>query len=224
MAHDFAKPADVRNVYRKRAAHYDFTANLYYLLGFREWDYRRQAVGALHLRPGDTVVEIGCGTGLNFGLLQDAIGPTGRIIGVDLTDAMLEQAMEKVRGRAWHNVTLVQSSAAEFTFPAGLDGVISTFALTLEPDYADVIRRAALALKPGGRLAVADIRVPPGWLRHLAPLMIWLVRPFAVSMEIAKRRPWDVIRETLDDYRYRSRYFGVFYIASGLRPNERVDP
>ncbi|MDA1098576.1 MAG: class I SAM-dependent methyltransferase [Proteobacteria bacterium] len=215
MIRDFTHRDEVRSVYRKRAALYDFTANLYYLLGFRLWDHRQQAVRALHLRPGDTVVEIGCGTGLNFGLMRDAIGPTGRIIGVDLTDAMLEQAAGRVRKQNWDNVTLVQSSAAAFEFPSNLNGVISTFALTLEPGYATVIKRAEQALRPGGRLVVADIRLPPGWLRYLAPLMIWLVRPFAVSMAVAKRRPWDVMRETLAEYRYLPRYFGIGYIASG---------
>ncbi len=84
------------DIYRKRAKHYDVSANLYYLIGFREYAYRRKAVAALKLQPGDTVVEIGCGTGLNFPLLQQAVGPEGRLIGVDLTDSMLEQARQRV--------------------------------------------------------------------------------------------------------------------------------
>src|SRR5215831_17435342 len=63
--------------YRERARHYDITANLYYLLGFRVQASRRRAVRALALRPGDTVVEIGCGTGLNFSLVEQVIGPEG---------------------------------------------------------------------------------------------------------------------------------------------------
>jgi hypothetical protein len=68
--------AQLVDLYRKRAPRYDWSAQLYYVLGFREWAYRKKAVRALRLRPGDTVVEIGCGTGLNFGLLQEAVGPT----------------------------------------------------------------------------------------------------------------------------------------------------
>jgi demethylmenaquinone methyltransferase/2-methoxy-6-polyprenyl-1,4-benzoquinol methylase len=58
------------------------------LIGFPD---RKRAVRALNLQRGDTVVDIGCGTGLNFPLLQGAIGPEGTIVGVDLTDAMLSQ-------------------------------------------------------------------------------------------------------------------------------------
>jgi ubiquinone/menaquinone biosynthesis C-methylase UbiE len=106
--------AEVADLYRKRAKRYDFTANLYYLIGLREWAYRKQAVEALNLQRGDTVVEIGCGTGLNFSLLRQAIGPEGRIIGVDLTAAMLDQARQRVAENGWSNVELVQSDAALF--------------------------------------------------------------------------------------------------------------
>src|SRR6516225_4867472 len=89
------------DVYTKRAKRYDFTAQLYYLIGFREWAYREKAIKALALKAGDTVVEIGCGTGLNFSLLQNEVGREGKIVGVDLTDAMLSRARERVRQNGW---------------------------------------------------------------------------------------------------------------------------
>ncbi len=70
---------EIINLYRLRAGRYDFTANLYYLIGYRELAYRKRAVDALGLLPGDTVVEIACGTGLNFPLLECAVGPSGQI-------------------------------------------------------------------------------------------------------------------------------------------------
>jgi demethylmenaquinone methyltransferase/2-methoxy-6-polyprenyl-1,4-benzoquinol methylase len=72
-------------LYRKRAKRYDQTTLLYYIAGFRHWGYRKRAIQSLALNQGDTVVEPGCGTGLNFSLLQDRVGTRGRIIGVDLT-------------------------------------------------------------------------------------------------------------------------------------------
>jgi demethylmenaquinone methyltransferase/2-methoxy-6-polyprenyl-1,4-benzoquinol methylase len=65
------------DLYRKRAENYDFTANLYYLLGYREYAHRRRAINALQLRPGHTVVELCCGTGINFPVLQEKVGPDG---------------------------------------------------------------------------------------------------------------------------------------------------
>lgn len=76
------------DLYRQRAGRYDVTGNLYYLIGVREFAYRQQAVARLNLQSGDTVVEIGCGTGLKFPLLQSCVGPTGKIIGVDMTDML----------------------------------------------------------------------------------------------------------------------------------------
>jgi SAM-dependent methyltransferase len=81
---NFTTPEEVNEVYRRRARFYDWSVNTYYPIGFRWWAYRRRAIAALQLGRGATVVEIGCGTGLNFGLVQQRIGPTGRLFGVDL--------------------------------------------------------------------------------------------------------------------------------------------
>src|SRR5947209_8024411 len=100
--------------YRKKAKHYDVTSRLYPAPGYPQRAQRLAAVEALGLRPGDSVVDIACGTGLNFPLIEGAIGPEGRILGVDLTDAMLAQAQARIETNGWSNVTLAQSDAADF--------------------------------------------------------------------------------------------------------------
>ncbi len=145
-------------LYRKRAKRYDFSANAYYLLGFREFAYRNIGVEALNLKKGDTVVEIGCGTGLNFSLLRKEVGPNGNIIGVDLTLEMLEEADKRIRRNSWQNVTLVQSDAAVYRFSEHIDGIISTFALTLVPEYDRVIQKGAAALSPNARFVIVDFK------------------------------------------------------------------
>src|ERR1700759_5167472 len=104
-------------MYRKKARHYDVTSRLYPAPGYPQRAQRLRAVRALGLRAGDTVIDIACGTGLNFPLIQDAIGPGGHLVGVDLTDAMLAQAQDRIAANGWGNVSLVQADAAGYDFP-----------------------------------------------------------------------------------------------------------
>src|ERR1700747_2117486 len=103
--------------YRKKAKHYDITSRLYPAPGYPQRTQRLRAVRALRLRPGDTVVDMACGTGLNFALLEKVVGPGGRIVGVDLTDAMLARAQDRIKKNAWSNVSLVQAEPGGFAFP-----------------------------------------------------------------------------------------------------------
>lgn len=206
---------EVVQLYRKRAKHYNFTANLYYLLGFREWEYLKRAVRELNLKYGDTVVEIGCGTGLNFPLLQKEVGPEGKIIGVDLTDAMLDQARRRVSENGWLNVELVLSDAAKFRFPSKVAGIISTFALTLAPEFDTVIRNGCMALPPGRRWVILDLKMPSNRLSRLAPLFILFVKSFGVTRDLMLRRPWESMNKYLKNVSLSEFYLGFAYIAAG---------
>ena len=207
--------------YRKKAKHYDFTSRLYPVPGYPQRAQRRRAVQALGLRAGDSVIDIACGTGLNFSLIEEVIGPGGRIVGVDLTDAMLARARVRVAANGWSNVSLVQADAAEFGFGAGVDGILSTYALSQVPECAQVIAHGAAALSGGGRWAVLDLKVPdntPGWLGHLGTAA---VRPFAAIDEWIMRRPWEAIRaamqEELADVSWSELFFGTAFLAAGSR-------
>jgi ubiquinone/menaquinone biosynthesis C-methylase UbiE len=207
--------SQLRGLYRKRAANYDFSANLYYLIGFREARYRKSAVSALGLKPGDTVVEVGCGTGLNFSYLLQSIGDTGRLVGIDLTDAMLEKAMKRIRRNRWRNVDLVEADAASYIFPAGIQGVLSTFALTLIPEYEQVIDHGARALTAGGRFVIADFKKPERWPLWLVKLGVLITRPFGVSLDLTERKPWQVMTKYFAQVIVRELFGGSVYIAVG---------
>jgi demethylmenaquinone methyltransferase/2-methoxy-6-polyprenyl-1,4-benzoquinol methylase len=207
--------------YRKKAKHYDLTSLLYPVPSYPHWAQRVRAIQALGLRPGDSVIDVACGTGLNFPLIQKVIGPRGRITGVDLTDAMLARAEDRVAANGWENVSLVQSDAAEFSFPAGADAIVSTYALTQVPECAMVIARGAAALSGGRRWVVLDVKVPdstPAWLAHLGTA---IVQPFAAIDEWITRRPWEMIRaamrEELSDLSWTELFFGTAFLAAGSR-------
>ena len=212
---------EVIETYRQRAPRYDFVVRLFDVLawfGFNISGWRRQAVSALGLKPGDTVVDIGCGTGLNFPLLYRAVTSRGKIVGVDLSDAMLAQARQAVAANQWANVQLVCADAAQFEFPAHVDAVLSTYTLTLVPDCGLVVANACKALVPGGRLAVLDMAWPwycPLWWRHV----LFFLRSYGVTADVIRYRPWGVVQksmeELLHDFSQRQFWFGFFYLACG---------
>ena len=210
--------------YRKKAKHYDITSRLYPAPGYPQRAQRVRAVQALGLRPGDSVVDVACGTGLNFSLLEEAIGPDGRIVGVDLTDAMLAQAQRRIESNGWRNIRLVQADADEFDFPAEADAILSTYALTQVPECGEVIAHGAAALSGGGRWVVLDLKLPDNAPRRLAQLGVAIARPFASIDEWIARRPWEVLRaamhDELDDLSWTELFFGTAFLAAGSRAAE----
>jgi demethylmenaquinone methyltransferase/2-methoxy-6-polyprenyl-1,4-benzoquinol methylase len=205
--------------YRKKARHYDVTSRLYPAPGYPQRAQRLRAVRALGLRSGDRVVDVACGTGLNFPLIEEAIGPGGRIIGVDLTDAMLMRAAGRVAANGWSNVSLVQADAAEFGFPAHVDAILSTYALTQVPECGPVIAHGAAALSHGGRWVVLDLKIPdrtPHWLSKLGTVV---VGTSASLEEWIMRRPWETIRDTmkeeLADPSWTELFLGTAFLAVG---------
>ena len=212
---------EIMDIYQRRARRYDLTSRLYWLAGFPLDRYRRLAVRALNLKRGDTVVEIGCGTGANFKALHEAVGGEGCIVGVDASAEMLEQARRRIERHGWRNVEYYQGDAGDWSFPERVDGVLSTFALTLMPEYEDVLTRGADALTIGGRFVILDFREPGNWPRWLVRLWAWASRPFGVTLDLAERRPWLCMYSDFSPVRIRSLYFGLAYLAVGESPDGR---
>ncbi len=208
----------IQDAYGRLAGRYDFSLNFYRLAGFRLAWYRRLAVESLALHPGDTVIDLACGTGLNFHSLYQAVGEEGRIIGVDLTEGMLEQARRRAAANGWSNLELVRSDLAEYSFPDRVAGILSTYAITLVPEFDAVIRRGAEALQPAGRLAVLDFKKPDRWPEWLIRLGAWAYKPYGVTLDLAGRHPWESIRHYLHQVLFREFYFGGLYLAAGEKP------
>lgn len=205
--------------YRKKAKHFDLTSMLYPVPGYPHGLQRRRAVQALGLRAGATVVDIACGTGQNFALIEKAIGPGGRIIGVDMTDAMLARARNRAAMRGWTNVRLVHADVADFDFPTQIDAILSTYALTQVPECADVIAHGAAALRRSGRWAVLDLKMPDYTPRPVLRFGAAFVRRFAAIDEWIARRPWDAIRSAVEhelaDPSWTELTFGTAFLAAG---------
>jgi ubiquinone/menaquinone biosynthesis C-methylase UbiE len=138
---------------------------------------RRKAVAALNLNPGDVVLEIGAGTGRNFPYLVDAVGPSGKVIGVDASEGMLAEAARLIKRRGWSNVELLRQDAAQLKVDRDLDGVLFSLSYSAMPEPRPALARAWERLRPSARVVVMDMGLTEGRLgKVLAPIGRLLVK------------------------------------------------
>jgi len=194
--------------YRQRAGVYDLELALFEPI-------RRLAVSKLALRPGDVVLDVGCGTGLSLSLLRHAVGPEGRIVGIEQSPEMVEQACRRVTRSRWARVTLVCSPVETADIPVHADAALFQFT-------HDILRRPeAIAnvighLKPGGRVVASGLKWAAPWLMRPVNLLVLPAALRSVTSLDGMDQPWRLLQDQLGQMQVESRLFGGAYIASGV--------
>lgn len=211
----------VEAAYQRHAGSYDIAIKLYRVIGLNLDEYRLRAVELLRLSPGDVVVDLGCGTGLNFGPAIDRIGPRGRLIGVDFSSEMLERARKRIERAGWSNVRLVHSDIAAYDFPERVDAVIATGVFGYVRERDQVVKAVSRALVPGGRVAIVNGKRPDAWPSWLFKLFVLILRPLGITEEYFDSRTWESVERYFRDSTFEEHYGGMVYICSGTAAERR---
>ncbi|GAB3259301.1 class I SAM-dependent methyltransferase [Arthrobacter pigmenti] len=208
--------------YRSFAPFYDVLSGEYpvYRTG------RLRGIEALGLRPGMQVLDIGCGTGLNFAPLRERIGNAGIIVGIDRSPQMLRHARARAIKHGWQNVILIQADAAKvpvadvvrqikaYGGSACCDAAIATYALSLMPQWHTAWESMLAWCSRGAALAVVDMQTPAGAaavFTPLARLACWLG-----GADIAAH-PWRAVEEECGDVARSSAWGGHIQIRAGRK-------
>jgi ubiquinone/menaquinone biosynthesis C-methylase UbiE len=165
------------------------------------------------LTAGETVIDVACGTGLTFALIEDLIGPDGRVIGIDLSPEMLSQARERVAANGWRNVTLIESAIEDAAIPEVADAAV--FVLTHDVMRSPEALGNVLAhVRPGGRIATAGGKRAPTWALPANLYLRYAMCRYTTTME-GFDRPWRNLEALLPDLRVEPLLVGGAYVAWG---------
>jgi len=185
-----------RRYYDSVAWAYDGVTELFY------GHARRVAMERLQLEPGSIVLDVACGTGLNFPYIVERVGDAGILVGVDGSSGMIEKALGRTRRNGWDSIVrLIEYDARALSRQLisdlisddrSIDRVLFTLALTVIPDWETVFLKAFEMLVPGGRCVVMDEYAPkPGMFARLVE---------RVASADLSRRVWEPLRELSSDY------------------------
>ena len=192
--------------YRSRARIYDLELALFEPI-------RARAIELLRLSTGDTVLDIGCGTGLSFPAIERSIGATGSIVGIEQSPEMLEIARARAAENEWKNVRLVSAAVEDAKIPLTADAALFNFT-------HDIMRtRGALAnvrrhLKPGARVVAAGLKWAPMRAMPLN-LLVWGAALRSTTTLEGLARPWSHLEDLVAGLEVEEMLGGTVYLASG---------
>lgn len=192
--------------YRRRASAYDLELALFEPI-------RRKAIERLGLQPGDSVLDVGCGTGLSFALLRQRIGSSGRIIGIEQSPDMIAKARARIRDNHWGKVSLVNSPVETARMRVRADAALFhlTHDILLQPDaIANVVRH----LKPGARVVACGLQWAGAWAVPVN-MLVWMAARHSTTSLHGLHQPWSGLAERIGPMQVETLWADGIYLATG---------
>jgi SAM-dependent methyltransferase len=181
--------------------------------------YRQAIVGALPVRPGQVVLDVGCGTGLCCGVLVEKVGPQGGVVGIEESPEMAAIARERIAREGWRNVTVVQSGAEDAQIAVTADAALFCAVHDIL-QFPDALRNVMDHLRPGAPVAAGGGKWAAPWMVAVNLQARMLHAPYVRSFE-GFGRPWNHLEQLLDDVHVRELAFGSGYVLTGRSSRSR---
>ena len=176
---------------------------------------RRRAIARLGLKSGETVLDVGCGTGLSFRHIEKYVGPQGAIIGVEQSPEMIAKARARAAQNGWNNVTLINAPAEEAAIARAADAVVFHFNHDLMQTPA-ALEKVFAATPRGARVVATGLK----WARWWSPGVNLFVRVAAMRSTTTMaglEEPWRYLEPYLTGMVIETTAGGGTYLAYGVR-------
>jgi SAM-dependent methyltransferase len=211
-AHPLAQRVPRQPAYSEDARSYDRRTGAFQA-------YRQAIVGALPVRRGQVVLDVGCGTGLCCGLLLEKVGPQGGVVGIEESPEMAAIARERIAREGWRNVTVVQSGAEDAQIAVTADAALfcAVHDILQSPD---ALRNVMNHLRPGAQVAAGGGKWAAPWMMAVNLQARMLHAPYVRSFE-GFDRPWNHLEQLIDDVHVRELAFGSGYVLTGRSSRAR---
>ncbi|MBS1119074.1 MAG: Methyltransferase type 11 [Deltaproteobacteria bacterium] len=177
---------------------------------FGPGDHRQAAIDGSSLKPGDSVLNLCCGSGLELPAIIQRIGPQGYILGLDYSELMLDQARLWIKEQGHTNIELQQADCtADLSFGRQFDMTFCAYGLSIIPRWEACYENMVNNVKVGGEVLVEDARYLEGWASVLNPVFLGLTRRYGATDECLGnfKRVGDRMRRDLTDVRITHRRF-----------------